>query len=178
MRGRSSKSAGVTLIELMIGIAVLGVLVTLALPSFSAYMANVEVRNAADALSNGLQYARSEALRQNRLIRFQLDVGSGWTVTAVSSGQQLQTRTAEEGSVRAQLAITPGGATAVTFNSLGARMDNNADGTLGIQQIDLTPTVSYDGTRALRVVISNAGSIRMCDPDPNLSATDPRRCNL
>jgi type IV fimbrial biogenesis protein FimT len=69
---------GFTLIELMITIAVLGVLVALALPSFQSILEGRRLVGAADDLYSNIQYARSEALKRNETIRFQVTTGTNW----------------------------------------------------------------------------------------------------
>lgn len=62
LRGRQK---GFTLVELMIGLVIVGVLLMQAIPSFSAWIQNMKVRNSAEAILNGLQLARSQAVRSN-----------------------------------------------------------------------------------------------------------------
>lgn len=69
---RSNRS-GFTLIELMITIAVLAVLAAIALPSFKSTIERRQVIGAAENLQTDLQYARSEAIKQNKNIFFQFD---------------------------------------------------------------------------------------------------------
>ena len=64
--------AGFTLIELVIVVAISGVLLALGLPSFNVWTQNAQIRTAASAVQNGLQLARGEAVRRNALVRFQL----------------------------------------------------------------------------------------------------------
>jgi hypothetical protein len=45
-----------------------------------------------------------------------------------------------------------------------------------MSRIDIDSSSSVDGVRPLAILISAAGNIRMCDPDGNLPAGDPRRC--
>jgi type IV fimbrial biogenesis protein FimT len=59
---------GVTLIELMVGLAIFSLLVALAVPSYSAWIQNTQIRTAAESIVNGLQLARNEALRRNRSV--------------------------------------------------------------------------------------------------------------
>ena len=61
---------GFTLIELLITIAILGLLVALGAPSFAVWIRNVQIRNAAEAVQNGMQVARMEALRRNERVSF------------------------------------------------------------------------------------------------------------
>ncbi len=62
---RANTSSGFTLIELMVGLAIVAVLLGLGVPSLSAYMANSKIRAAASNFSADLQFARAEAIRRN-----------------------------------------------------------------------------------------------------------------
>jgi type IV fimbrial biogenesis protein FimT len=75
-----SIQSGVSLIELMIGLVIVAVLFALGAPSFSTFIQNSKVRNAAEAIQNGLSLARAEAVRRNTNVRFVLGTGSSWTV--------------------------------------------------------------------------------------------------
>ena len=68
----SRRQRGVTLIELMVGLAIFGLLVALAIPSYSAWIQNTQIRTAAESIVNGLQLARNEALRRNRSVELVL----------------------------------------------------------------------------------------------------------
>jgi type IV fimbrial biogenesis protein FimT len=63
---------GFSIIELMIGLTVLGLLVSLGIPAFTGTMQNLQVRGTAEAVVSGLQTARNEAVRRNTPMRFQL----------------------------------------------------------------------------------------------------------
>jgi type IV fimbrial biogenesis protein FimT len=163
----------------MLGLAVLGVLIAVGVPSFRAWLQNTQIRNAADAVMNGLQLARAEAVRRNRVVSFSLDAGAGWTVACVrcrdGADEIVQQRPGEEGSQAAT--IDSGGRTAVTFTPAGAPMSTNPnDGSLPITSIDFAGAATLGGLRPLRILVSPAGSVRLCDPDPKLQPGDPRRC--
>jgi type IV fimbrial biogenesis protein FimT len=166
---------GFTLIEMLIGIAVLALLLGLAAPSFMVWIQNTQIRTAADALLNGLQVARTEAIRRNKTVQFSLGTQTEWTVSVISPLQQLQYRAQDEGSANAVVQTTPGGSSTVTFDPLGGRTSNN-DLSSPIDSIDVTSSVAPAGVRPLRIVITPSGSARMCDPDVNLKTGDPRRC--
>jgi hypothetical protein len=55
---------------------------------------------------------------------------------------------------------------------------NPVDGSLPITTIDVSSAITVEALRPLRIVISTSGAVRMCDPDPNLPAGDPRRSTL
>jgi len=173
-------SRGFTLIELLIGLAIFGILITSALPSFTAWVQNTKIRNAAESVQNGLQLARSEAVMRNTNVQFAFGTDSGWTISVVSTGQDLQVRPAEQGSAGVTIATSSGassGGTRVTFNSLG-RVTANAGGSASFDAVTFSaPGVSTAGlVRPLRVTISAAGRVRMCDP--SVPDTDTRTCTI
>lgn len=66
------KPRGFSMIELMVAIAIAGVLLSLALSSFSTMMASSQSRTTAESLLSGLRLARSEAIKRNAPMRFQM----------------------------------------------------------------------------------------------------------
>jgi len=170
---RSSKQRGVTLIELMIGIAIMAILLTVGLPGFKVWMLNTQIRTATESMQNGLQLARAEAVRRNEQVNFILVTGTSWTVSTVA-GTTIQSRQSSEGSVNVTVTVTPAGATTATFNALGRL----ANPTTAPTQIDLdvpTTILPANVSRELRINITSGGQIRTCDPI--FTATgDPRKC--
>jgi len=70
------RSRGFSLIELATVIAIIGTLMALGIPSFQTWLRNVKIRNAAESLQNGLQFARMEALRRNERVSFWMVSGA------------------------------------------------------------------------------------------------------
>ncbi len=74
---------GFTLIELMITVAIVAILSSLAAPSFREMTATQRVRTAVSALNESLWLARSEAIKRNTTVAFSFaSAGGGWKVTA------------------------------------------------------------------------------------------------
>jgi type IV fimbrial biogenesis protein FimT len=168
----------VSLIEVMMVLAILGVVIALAAQGMGDWLLNAQIRTAAESIQNGLQNARNEAVRRNVPVEFVLGTGSAWTVRLASVGTVVETRTAGEGSKDVVVTATPNGATTVSFNGMGQRMTANTDGStvLTTMDIDLPATVlAAEKTRDLRVVIGLGGQIRMCDPNVSDTA-DTRHC--
>lgn len=65
-RAKAAPTPGFTLIELMITLAVLVIVATVAAPAMGDYMLKSRVRGAADDLANQIALARAEALRLDR----------------------------------------------------------------------------------------------------------------
>jgi type IV fimbrial biogenesis protein FimT len=69
---------GVTLLELLVGLAILAVLGTLALPSMHGRLARERMNNAAEALAADLADARFEAVRRGAPLHVDLALGAQW----------------------------------------------------------------------------------------------------
>ena len=84
--GTSARTAGFTLVELLIGLAIAALLVMLALPSYSVWIADAQIRNAAESIASGLRYAQGQAIARNAAIEFVIDTTAGtggWTATQI-----------------------------------------------------------------------------------------------
>lgn len=88
-RGSARRIRGFTLIELMIAIAILGVLVASAAPSLIGLVRDQRLKNAAFDMFATLTYARSEALKRNgniNIVRAGATWADGWSVQVQSGG--------------------------------------------------------------------------------------------
>ena len=166
--------AGFTLIELIIVIVILAIMLFIALPNFAVWMQNTQIRTAGEAVLNGMQLARAEAIRRNVSVELRMDASSGWTARVADTSQIIQSRLAGEGSAAALVTITPLGAGTVTFNSFGS-VATNADGTATVTEIKIdSPAIAAADSRELCILVRAGGNVRMCDPQ--VAVTDTRSC--
>ena len=175
---------------------IFGILMTLAAPSFSDWIRNMKIRTAVESIQNGLQLARSEALRRNAIVRFQLtdtmdeacalstngphwfisldnvtgncDVAASETITP----RIIQSRNGAEGGGNVTALST--GQALYTFNGLG-RLTSTPSDILVTSSVAGHSCIKDGGSvRCLRTVVSAGGQIRMCDPA--LPSTDAQAC--
>ncbi|MDR2786880.1 MAG: GspH/FimT family pseudopilin [Candidatus Accumulibacter sp.] len=186
---------GFTLVEMVIGISILSILIAMAVPSFSLWIRNMGIRAAAESLLSGLQLARSEALKRNTVMRFQLmdtldggcaptASGPHWVISRDDAEGKCDAAPSEtaaprivqfyDGRVHGKQTLIDAGANLFTFNGLG-RLTSPAANILvsGIKGKDECASEGKDD-RCLRIEATAGGSIRLCDPA--LPATDPQGC--
>jgi type IV fimbrial biogenesis protein FimT len=183
-----SSTAGFTLVELMIGLAVAAILVVLAIPAYQVWIADAQIRNGAESVADGLRFAQSQAIARNATIEFTINPTTGtggWTaqqidrVTCAAVGAAAQVATFQEGANLAVFRAVPAGATTVQFTSLGL-IAAPCDGSTQLAQVQIASSTGVTGTRDLNVLIGdgsgNAGQARIKICDPKWPATDPKGC--
>lgn len=196
---------GLTLVELLVTLAIIALLVLASVPSFNGAIVNSRIRSTGEAVMNGLQMAKSEAVARNSRVRFQLTssldgacvvsaTGANWVVNVDAAANPveveglcdrppndalapfiIQKRSAATGSGSTQVAATQA---SLVYNGLGRLAD------LPPGNVIINLTNPAGGTCAetggevvcLRIVVTPVGQARMCNPDPGLPASDPRRC--
>lgn len=170
------RSPGVTLIELMVALAVFGITLSLGIPGITQWIQNSQIRTAAKGIQNGLQLARTEAVRRNANVEFVLDAptvtgGTGWTVRVVNNDEVVQVAPSSEETRNVTLTRTPSTATTAIFDGFG-----RLTGATPLTQVDIDSTaLAAADSRDLRVVIVGGGEVRMCDPNVT-DDKDPRIC--
>lgn len=175
---RLRRFTGFTLVEVMIGISIMAILLTMGLPSFTAWIQKGQIRTAAETIQAGLVLARAEAVRRNTKVSFSMPgPDSSWTVAVVNPAQTLQARTGAEGTTNAVITVAAPNAlpVAVEFDGLGR---SNLAANLLIQVTNPTGGACGSGLtdmRCLNIQVTPGGTVRMCDPQV-ATAGDTRKC--
>lgn len=193
------RSSGFSLIELLVAVVVLGILMAVAMPNFTSWIRNARARTVADALQTGLRLAQAEAQRRTHTVVFFLTntKACATTSTAAAGGAYWQIRTVPNALLTNDVAdavqcgvltdVSTGvtlssstSTTALCFGSDGRQTAQTDPTSIGVNctaaaaSYDVTPAGSSPDKRPLRVTVSLAGSIRLCDP--NKSSTAPDGC--
>lgn len=111
---RQTLSAGFTLIELMVTIAVMAIIVSIAAPNISTQLANQRVKSTAATLNNALKEAKAESLIRRQDISVVYNSTAKTIAVQDPSSNALATFTINSKSTITTV-ITPTTATTVTF---------------------------------------------------------------
>lgn len=161
---------GLTLIELLVGLTIMAVLLSVALPAFSSWRETARLRGAAAALQSDLRLAQSEAQKRqsSMAVSFRSTSSGGWCY-----GWRLDThcdcRQAQQcvidGAERVVRSDDWPGIALVPGVSGGTFTFNPRRGTVTAGNVTLAG--EYGGQ--LRVVVSGIGRIRQCTPNGSLA---------
>lgn len=193
------RQSGVSLVELIIGIAILALLMALGIPEYSTFLNNSRVRATAETLVGGLNMARAEAVKRNRRVEFvqtseePLEIlvdsidgentGKNWIVReeiSLGSYRFIEGKSGAEGSGKlddspVNVVSNLANGQEVTFTGFGALASAQTI-TFDISNPTGGACASGGGPiRCLRVVVSSGGQVRICDPNVT-AAKDTRAC--
>src|SRR6267378_2105153 len=181
-----SSQRGLNIIEIMISLAVLGVLIGLGAPGFAEWLQNQQIRAAAEATLNGLQVARGEAVRSNTPVRFQLvsdltldcvlasdsvtaPVSVSWVVSLRDPTGKCDTKADPADPANPQIIQSRTSAEG-SPNALATSVFVPSPPAAPAPQAASTVTFAALGN----IVVNAGGSMRMCDPA--LALPEPRGC--
>jgi type IV fimbrial biogenesis protein FimT len=166
---RLGKSAGFTLMELMVVVAIVAILAMLAVPSFTQFINNTRLSSTHSQLVNDLNYARSDAIKRNSRTLICVrnadatgcanttNWGAGWLVCADNDS---------DGACDASTATMPNPSkvqaplnSALTLTASSAVIRFNANGSQGAPGSISTLTLSTSGATTRTLNIAPSGGI-------------------
>lgn len=160
--------SGYTLIELMIVLAIAGIVLLTAIPNFQRQIRRHQIATAANELFYGIQLTRTEAIARNRFVRIApvdlVDWAKGWHiylskpgVRFYSKGDQVLLRHA---AVPDGIAVISGGS--IAYNGTGRSM--------GRGLLAETWQLIAPGERRY-IKINFQGRARLCNPQTDAGCT-------
>lgn len=158
-----NRRQGLTLVELMVILSVLAIVLLLALPSFSDFLARRRLEGASTELGTDLQYARSLAVDYRTDVTLTtLDDGQGYDIAGnvIENGNLVQ-RIFKNARLVGGTAVS--GGVMVRFEAhRGMRATTGSDPSI---------TVTSTGTEAtLAVRVNQMGRIQVCSPEGTMRA--------
>ena len=162
------RQAGFTLIESLIGLAVVGVIVGSVLPNFGAALERRHLEGAAAQLETDILYTRSQAVATNEALRMRFQQGGSGSCYVVHSGPANACECQADGSATCSAAgqtyrsvgFAPTGAVQLRANVNAILFSPN----LGTSTPTGTLRLSGRQDRAVHLVVNLMGRVRACSP--------------
>lgn len=147
---------GFTLIELIVAMAVLGILAAVAAPAIGEYLATQRLKGAAEELQTDLQFARMESVQRNAPV----------TVTLASTGY-----TIAQGATTIKAVTLSGGSNVSAGTTMVATFDPVRSTASVLNGSDIT-VANTATSRTLRVSLSTMGRVSICSPSGAVKGYD------
>lgn len=180
---------GLTLIELLTVLTLVGILLVLALPGVGSWTRDARLRTVSEDIANALRIAQAEAVARNRRVAFVRTIaatpglnstpsnsGSNWYIQTLPLNSEDSAQFVQGGRFGANDTATVAGPAIVCFNSVGrvitvsgpiatASGFNCTAPTLATDPTDLDVTLTGASTAApMRVEVFLGGRTRLCKP--------------
>lgn len=156
----SRRQAGLTLIEVMVGLGIAAALAVTAAPHFSEYTTNSKLRSSGNLLMSEALLAQSEAIKRNRTVR--LGVTSSTVqvldMTVPATPVVLRERSLAPG-VTAAVSTTTAGVTTLDFGSEGRPV---TFGTAVSIDLSMSGITCSSDLRCPGLRVDAGGAVRLC----------------
>lgn len=160
-----NKNKGFTLVELMVVVALVGIITTLAIPAFGDMMQRNQLKAAVQSLQDDMLFARTQAIKRSQNVtvnRTRTSTAAGdWCYGLTASAPCDCTVTTTTDADYCEIKIISGANfnTVKMFTGMGNNAVNFRRGTIGNDGVTFN-TTNY----AARVTFSDEGRVRICTP--------------
>ncbi len=171
---RRLKQHGMTLTELMVVMGILGVLASLAIPSYKGFQERYRLEGYAMALVTDIHYARSESVAQNRGLRISFGTDAGGTCYLIHSGNATNCTCNSDGTAQCADANNSIQKSVGLATGLGVRVQSNVASILfhpsrGTSTPAGSISVIGQNGNSIRQVVNIMGRTRTCSPQGTVS---------
>lgn len=153
----AARQRGLTLMELMVAVAIVAVLASLAVPSFGAQRARNHLKAAAERLAGDLAEARFEATRRGTTLHLHFERGTDWCY-AVAAINNCGCGAPQPCQVRQVHGHEHKGVV------LEQAVDHSFDPTSGMSSVPASVLLRSAHGETLRVELSRLGRAKVCAP--------------
>lgn len=152
------RSRGLTMIEMLVTVTIVAILLAIALPSFTNFVARGRVAGAAEATAQDFHLIKTEAIRNNNDVTISFNEGSSWCYGAIKSSSPCVCTTTNSCSLRA--------ASSIEFPSVSMAVvsGSNQSTFSALRGMGSPIEIEYSSSDAgkLRVSMNAAGRVSIC----------------
>ena len=167
------RTRGFTLIEMMVVVALVAILGTIAVPSFRDLLLNQRLASNTSDFVAALSLARTEAMKRSQKVALDpigKDWSDGWEVAVTTSGQREVLRTFD--GLRSGVAVDSG----ATTGGLKSALAYDANGFLSGKSAGCLTLKAETGRRS-SIVLATSGRPKVCNLDKKGECGASPPCN-
>lgn len=162
-------ASGFTLVEMMVVIAIITILASVAIPSFGSFFDRHRLRGAADTLFGDLQFARMEAIRNNQFVFVNIKTGSSWCYGMKVGSACDCSKPSSDANYCSLKLVNANGNTGTTLSTSTFAADPSFDPVQGLASQAGSATFTSTANAQAQISLSLLGMVSLCTPSGSAS---------
>jgi type IV fimbrial biogenesis protein FimT len=150
------RNTGFTLLELMIVVAIIGIIAAIAVPSYQDMIERNRLKQAVEGLKSDLQYTRTEAIKRSKDLRITLTGTSSWCYGIDDDNTSCACGTAGDCAIKA--------VDGSQFQGISLDANNNVTFSFRRGTASASGSTLSSANYQARVMVSDVGRVRVCNP--------------